>query len=381
MKREPSELFSPATLASFEGKDVTVQHPEDFVSPDNYQELTNGVLLNVREGKEEIEVEGEKVFPMLGDMLIKAAEAIELVKAGMREVSLGYDAFWELVADGEGRHSKIIGNHCALVDEGRAGKFCAITDSKKENEMFTKEQFESFKKIFKGKSLDEVMKDEEKKAKDAEEAEKKKEDDDKKTKDAEEAEKKKGNDEKIEKLSSDVAALSKSVGDLLEALKGEKKEESKDEEDSEESEEIVAEDEESEEDESEDEGSEEDLEDKKKDKKTGDSALLSKAEILAPGIKQSKDIKKVALATAYKTADGKKIIDTLTGGKKLAEISGDAENAIFNAASEMMKAKRVKDHAAERITTIDSFPSLKGEGSKTAEDINKQNAAFYNSKK
>lgn len=382
MKREPEDLFSDATLASFEGKDITIQHPEDFVSPENYQELTHGVLLNVRKGKEEIEVEGEKVLPMMGDALIKSKEAIEAVKAGLREVSLGYDAFWELIKDGEGRHSKIVGNHCALVDEGRAGKHCAITDSKKgEQNMFTKEQFEKFKTLFKGKSLDEVMKekeDEEKKAKDAEEAEKAK-------KEKEEADKKASDSEKVEALSKDVAELKKSIGDLLEAIKGKKEEESKDEEDSEESEEVVAEDEESEDEdeESEDEGSEEELEEEKakKEKKTGDAALLSKAEILAPGIKNGKDIKKNALATAYKTADGKKIIDTLTGGKKLSEISGDAETAIFNAASEMMKAKRVKDHAAERVTTIDSFPSLKGTGAKSAEDINKQNAEFYNSKK
>lgn len=380
MKREPADLFSDATLASFEGKDITIQHPEDFVSPDNYQELTHGVVVNVRKGKEEIDVEGEMVTPMMGDMLVKSAEAIEAVKAGMREVSLGYDAFWELIKDGEGRHSKIIGNHCALVDEGRAGKHCAINDHRKgEESMFTKEQFEKFKNVFKGRSLDEVMKekeDEEKKAKDAEEAEAKKKSDD-------EAAKKASDAEKVEQLSKDVEGLKKSIGDLLEALKGGKKDESEDEEDSEESEEVVAEDEE--EDESEDsegeDGSEEDEEDKKKEKKSGDSATLSKAEILSPGIKHSKTIKKDALAAAYKTADGKKIIDTLTGGKKLSEISSDAENAIFNAASEMMKAKRVKDMASTRVTTIDSFPSLKGTGSKTAEDINKQNADFYNSKK
>ena len=254
MKREPSELFSPATLSSFEGKDITIQHPEDFVAPENYQELTHGVLLNVREGKEKIEVEGELVTPMLGDLLIKSSAAISAVEdEGLEEVSLGYDAFWELVADGEGRHSKIIGNHCALVDEGRAGKFCAITDSKKgEQEMFTKEQYEKFKNLFKGKSLDEVMKekeDDDKKAKDAEEAEAKKKED-------EEAAKKVSDSEKVEALSKDVAELKKAIGDLLEAVKGKKEESSEDEEDSEESEEIVAEDDESEdgeEDESEDE--------------------------------------------------------------------------------------------------------------------------------
>lgn len=237
-----------------------------------------------------------------------------------------------------------------------------------------KEALEKFKKLF-GKTVDEAMKDkeDEQKAKDEAEEAKKKEDE-KKAKDAEEEEKKKPSlDERMDKLE-------KAVGDLVASLK---KDDSEDE--VEEDEVVVADEEEEEESEdSEDEesnegedGPEEELEEKKK-KPAGD--VMSRAEILAPGIEKSKNIKKVALATAYKTADGKKIIDTLTGGKGLSKLSKEAEDAIFNAAAEMMKAKRVKDFASERVTTIDSFPQLKGAGAKTAEEINKQNAAFYGKK-
>lgn len=383
MKREPKDLFSPATMGSFEGKDITIQHPDDFVDPSNYQELTNGVLMNIRKGSEKIEVEGDEAETLLGDLLIKSKEAIELVKAGMREVSLGYDALWELISDNEGRHSKIVGNHCALVDEGRAGKYCAITDHKKENEFMTKEAIEKFKKLF-GKSVDEAMKEKEdeesKKAKDAEEAEKKKkEEEEKAAKDAEEAAKKE-KESKDSELEAKVEKLTTIVEKLLEKLAGEESES----EDEDEEEVIVAdeesEDEDEEESESEDEGEEEDKE--KKDKKAGDATnVLSRAEILAPGIKKTPDIKIKALEASYKTEDGKKIINTLTGGKEPSKLDKKAVDAIFIAASEMMKAKRVKDVAAQRVTTIDSFPALKGTGSKSAEDINKKNAEFYNSKK
>jgi hypothetical protein len=380
MKREPEELFSPATMGSFEGKDLTIQHPDDFVDPDNYQDLTNGVLMNIRKGSETIEVEGEQVTPLLGDILVKAKKAIELVKMGMREVSLGYDAFWELVGDGEGRHSKIVGNHCALVDEGRAGKYCAITDHKKENEiMGLKELEEKFKKVF-GKSVDEAMK--EKESKDAEEVEKKKkEEEEKAAKDAEEAEKaKKEKESKDSDLEAKVEKLASMVEKLLEKLAGSESSEDEEDEDV-----IVADEEsedESEDEESEDEGEEEDKDDKEKEKKkTGDSLnVMSRAEILAPGIKKTPDIKIKALETAYKTEDGKKIINTLSGGKAPSKLEKKAVDAIFVAAAEMMKAKRVKDAASQRVMTIDSFPSLQGKGQKSADDINKKNAEFYGKK-
>lgn len=390
IRRMPEELFSKQTTSSFEGKDITVQHPEDFVSPDNYQELTHGVMFNVRKLPDQVEVESEMVDVLGADFLIKSKEAIELVKSGMREVSLGYDALWSLIKDGEGRHEKIIGNHCALVDEGRAGKHCAITDHKKENDiMGLKKMEEKFKKLF-GKSLDEAVKEkeDEQKAKDeAEEAEaKKKADEEKAAKDAEEAEKKKKEEESKdaegsveERLGKLELVLEKILEKLSEKPAGDEESTDEDEE-SEEVTEDESEDEESEDEESEDEGTEDEVEEEKeKAAKAGDT--LSRAEILAPGIKNSKDVMKKALASAYKTADGKKVIDSLTGGKNPNTLSKDAEKAVFVAAAAMMKTKRVGDFAAQKIMTIDSFPALKGTALKSAEEINKMNEEFYNNKK
>lgn len=396
IKRSPEELFSNATMASFEGKDITIQHPDEFVGPENYQELTHGVMFNIRKGSEQIEVDQEKVEPLLGDFLIKSSEAIKMVKAGEREVSLGYEAAWELINDEEGRHSKIRGNHCAIVSEGRAGIHCAITDHKKENDLMGKEALEKFKKLF-GKTVDEAMKEKEdseqaKKFKKlfgktideameekSEDEEEEKEKEDKKSKDEEKEEKPKdkSKDEEgsdLEKRMDKVEAMLSKLLEKLDGSKSEDEEESEESEDEDESE-VVSEDEESEDEMCEDEGSEEEV----KKEKAGDT--MSRAEILAPGIKKSKDIMSKALAKAYKTKDGKKVINTLTGGKDPSTLPKSGVRAVFVSAAEMLKTKRVNDFASQRITTIDSFPALKGNSVKSAADINKMNAEFYGNKK
>ena len=55
--REEAEVFSPATIASFEGKSVTISHPDPDpdpdvpdVNPENWRELTCGIVMNVRQG-------------------------------------------------------------------------------------------------------------------------------------------------------------------------------------------------------------------------------------------------------------------------------------------------------------------------------------------
>lgn len=383
IKREAKELFSPATMASFEGKDITIQHPDEFVAPDNYQELTNGVMFNLRKSKTNLEVEGEICEVLMCDFLIKTSEAIEMVKNGEREVSLGYEADWELISEDEGRHSNIRGNHCALVQAGRAGKHCAINDHKKEKTIMGKEALERFKKLF-GKTVDEAMKEKE----DAEKA--KDEDKDKLIKDLqakiadlekEEEVKEEGKEKEEEKkeeskdegdVESRLSKLEAMLEKLLSKMSGEDSEE-------EESEEIVAdEDEEESEDSMEGiEGEDSEEEEKEEKKNKAKDSVMSRAEILAPGISKSKDIVKEALKKAYGTADGKKVIDSLTDGKGISKLTKETEVVVFNAAAEALKAKRVGDFASQKILTIDSFPNLSGKGSVSAEDINAKNKAHY----
>lgn len=123
MLREPDVLFAPETIASFNGKDYTVQHPEELLDPDNWASDTKGTVLNARRG------EGVESEYLLADILIKDAGAIEAVERGLIEVSCGYDANREEVKPGVGRFTRIIGNHVAGVERGRCGPACAIGDN------------------------------------------------------------------------------------------------------------------------------------------------------------------------------------------------------------------------------------------------------------
>ncbi|MGK0705318.1 DUF2213 domain-containing protein [Yokenella regensburgei] len=128
--RTEDEVFSPETMASFEGVAVTLGHPEDFmggiifINPQNFAELAHGHIQNVRRG------EGEQSDLLLADMLIKRQEAIDAVlKLNLTDVSLGYDAKYQQISPGKARQYRIRGNHAAIVKKGRAGSVCSIGDS------------------------------------------------------------------------------------------------------------------------------------------------------------------------------------------------------------------------------------------------------------
>jgi uncharacterized protein len=123
IQRDEDEVFAETTIKSFEGKPITINHPDDFVTPENWNELAHGHLQNVKRG------EGEQKDLLLADLLITTQKAIELVKSGLREVSCGYDAKYTELQEGLGKQTNIIGNHVALVIKGRAGGRCAIQDN------------------------------------------------------------------------------------------------------------------------------------------------------------------------------------------------------------------------------------------------------------
>ena len=124
-RREPAEVFAPAALASFEGKPVTLGHPDvDEVTPDDWRQYAVGHVTNVRRGS------GDDADKVIADLVISDAAAIDAINSGLREVSCGYDVTVEQVEPGVERQTHIRGNHVALVDAGRAGPECAIKDSK-----------------------------------------------------------------------------------------------------------------------------------------------------------------------------------------------------------------------------------------------------------
>jgi hypothetical protein len=70
-----------------------------------------------------------------------------------------------------------------------------------------------------------------------------------------------------------------------------------------------------------------------------DSETLSKAEILAPGIEDSENLKAKALDSAYKTQDGKEAIDKVLSGKSFDSADKDL---LFSASAEVLKGIRQK---------------------------------------
>lgn len=126
LDRDESEVFRPETIASFFGKSITNDHPDDTVTPLTWRHHTVGVVLNVRRSGD----------LLLADLLVCDHEVIKLVQEGKTEVSCGYDAETIEVSPGNGRQVDIVGNHVAIVEKGRCGSQCAIKDSapsRKEN--------------------------------------------------------------------------------------------------------------------------------------------------------------------------------------------------------------------------------------------------------
>jgi uncharacterized protein len=399
MYRSPEEVFRPQTIASFQGKPITIQHPEDFVTPENWSVLSKGSVQNVRKGKEKDE-NGEEC--LVADLLITDAFAIELVKAGLREVSCGYDAEYEQSGKGRGRQVNITGNHLALVEQGRAGDFYAINDHEGEEREMDKKFLENLKKKFGAKAVDAAMAEGEtvtdkdsmdelvKTMKDASEQWKtfgemferfegfvqnlKAKDDDEEEEEKPKkkvAKEKEGEDaeggEQAE-LMERVKALESAVAKLLEKMSGSTDEE--EEEQSEDEEEEGAED--------------DDYDDDEEDPAmTGDSA---RAEILCPGVGKSakkSELRKSALVGAYATKDGKKVLLSLAGGTQgwaNALKNKATMDTLFVAASEVLKHKRGTGLERTKDSTKFKVDDNGDVAPMTPEQINEINAKHFAAK-
>lgn len=125
--RTPEEVFNPETLASFENAPITIEHPDQNVTPDNYNSLSVGTIRDVKKGT----YNDQEV--MVCTAVITDAEAIELVKSNaLSNLSCGYECD---VNDGDHPcQTHIRGNHVALCEIPRAG-ITRIQDSLKVNDM------------------------------------------------------------------------------------------------------------------------------------------------------------------------------------------------------------------------------------------------------
>lgn len=122
--REAADVFAPAAMASFEGKPVTDDHPPTGVDPSNYGCYMRGVVQNVHHDEERL----------LADLVIHDANLIAEIESGKREISCGYECKYVQGDDGAYKQIDIVGNHVAVVDNGRAGPAVSIQDKKPKGE-------------------------------------------------------------------------------------------------------------------------------------------------------------------------------------------------------------------------------------------------------
>lgn len=120
--RPENEVFSDATMASFENKPLTCEHPFENVNPENYRDLAVGYVRDIHRGT----YDGQPV--MLGNLVVTDQSIIEDIENGYRtELSCGYDCD---ITDGPNpKQINIRGNHVALCEQGRAG-IAKIIDKK-----------------------------------------------------------------------------------------------------------------------------------------------------------------------------------------------------------------------------------------------------------
>lgn len=132
--RSPEEVFSPAAMASFEGKPVTDGHPPDNFGAEEFAAYAKGHAQNVRRDRDFV----------VADLYINDPVLASQVRGGVkREVSCGYDCRW--VTDENGiRQTQIRGNHVAVVPLGRAGREVAIKDAAQEAEKGRKNQVKDY---------------------------------------------------------------------------------------------------------------------------------------------------------------------------------------------------------------------------------------------
>lgn len=347
INRLPEEVFKDETMASFEGKPVTIEHPNSFVTPENWQELAVGVVQNVRRGQ------GIDEDLLLADLLITSAAAINYVNDEKPQLSAGYNADYEQTEPGAGIQRNIIGNHVALLTRGRAGPRVAIKDHQEPTTMSKSfvDRIKELAGITDEKAAKAAVRamvtdtdpDDEDKGKRSMDARLRDAESwiaDRKAKDAAEE---KEEEEKKKKEAADAAARDAAVA--LAATTAEKV----------------------------DVGT----------CYTGDNAwseVTSRAEILCPGIKipTTDAVKTVgalrtflstALAKAIETNDG---VKSLVNGRDLSKVTGPELVTLFHAASELMRASNNERGTHGKITVKDF-----GSAPPSIASINEANAKFW----
>ncbi|MFJ0303346.1 DUF2213 domain-containing protein [Acinetobacter baumannii] len=370
IERGEDVLFDPRTIASFEGKPVTNDHPKGWVTPENWKKLSNGTAHDVRRG------EDEDSDCLVADLLITDKDMIDAVMKGKVEISLGYDADYTEISVGKGIQTNIFGNHIALVKKGRCGSRCKIGDSFMPKQ--SKGWLESLRKA--KRTIDEAL--EKAKSTDEEdvETEDDDEDDDGKTTDA-------AINRELLKTLKTVQTTVQTFDERLSNLEKKKTKDSESE---------------TEDDDEEDDGkgkeTEDDILEAEQAQKlseqgiqnhTGDSLqeVLSRAEVLVPGFKMPTfdsanngqavlNTKRNVLKQAYATADGQKVLTPFVGATpNFDTMPAYTVDAAFIGASELIKQQNNAAGVRSGISTRDF-----GRAPMTPAEMNKRNREYWANK-
>lgn len=124
--RPADQVFAQDSLQSFTHAPVTMDHPDEAVTAENWKDLAVGEVSTAAKK------DGEWVHLPL---ILKDAAAITAVESGKRELSAGYtcELVWGdgVAPDGQAydaQQANIKINHLAIVDRGRAGSMARIGD-------------------------------------------------------------------------------------------------------------------------------------------------------------------------------------------------------------------------------------------------------------
>lgn len=369
IERGEDVLFDPRTIASFEGKPVTNDHPKGWVTPENWKKLSNGTAHDVRRG------EDEDSDCLVADLLITDKDMIDAVMKGKVEISLGYDADYTEISVGKGIQTNIFGNHIALVKKGRCGSRCKIGDSFMPKQ--SKGWLESLRKA--KRTIDEALE----KAKSTDEEDVETEDDD-------EDDDSKTTDAAINReLLKTLKTVQTTVQTFDERLSNLEKKKTKDSE---------SETEDDDEEDGKGKETEDDILEAQQAQKlseqgiqnhTGDSLqeVLSRAEVLVPGFKMPTfdsanngpavlNTKRNVLKQAYATEDGQKALKPFVGATpNFDTMPAYTVDAAFIGASELIKQQNNAAGVRSGISTRDF-----GRAPLTPAEINKRNREHWANK-
>lgn len=363
IQRGEDVLFDPITIASAESKPITDNHPEDWVNPDNWKELSKGIGKDIRRG------EGADSDFLMADLLVMDKPTIQAVLDGKVEISLGYDADYTEVSKGKGLQSNIRVNHIALVDKGRCGSRCSIGDSFMPKKTGVLDGLRKKLKLTIDQALEEAEKTE-----DSDEETEDEDDDEKSSKTGDAA------------FQKEMRKFMKTMDARLGALEKKKTTDSDDPEKTEDDDD---------ESETKDDGDltkpegAAKLSDEGVQTHTGDSLkeVISRAEILSPGYrlptfdsanngKAVLNAKRSVLKQAYATEDGQKAITPFVGGNpNFDTLPTHTIDAAFAGASELIKMHNNAKGVRSGISTRDF-----GRSPVTPAEINARNRAHYGNK-